>query len=44
VNDVVAPQTLRLLAAATAEGEPTAESKIAIVTRSSLARLVLSPI
>jgi len=43
-NDVVAPQTLRFLAAATAEGEPTTESKIAMVTRSNLPRLVRSPI
>ena len=43
-NDVVAPQTLRFLAAVTAEGDPTTESKIAMVTRSNLALFVRSPI
>ena len=42
-NDVV-PQTLRFLAAVTAEGDPTTESKIAMVTRSNLALFVRSPI
>jgi len=41
-NDVEAPQTLRFLAAATAEGDPT-ESRIATVTRSNLPRLLRSP-
>jgi hypothetical protein len=40
----VAPQTLRFFAAATSDGELTAESKIAMVTRSNLPRLTRSPI